>query len=355
MTVYIVYSDENAAAAQQGETISSSSLLESVINNSVTTGTAVSMPQNIVYTPSTEHMGQLGGVTARGQARGQLAKSLIRPAQNVVVGAQSPMTLQGTATNIAALQQLNAVRMQRSQFAMPSPTLDKMASLPGRRINNNRMVAAGGAMQTMMQTVARSPRKPAPLQHQRHASPGGFTTIRASTGLRNRMQTCSLQAGAAQRLTGCNVATPSTTPRIPAKSQRFAMSQKSPAVGPMAQPRSSPAKVTSALPPGGAAFGSAVSGAPDDPMKTTAEASGTNLVKGQEYALQYPNGRTLNAIWDGKFFSMKTATSTGGKGLVRSSAFLSHTDCVYWIQGSKPSNFIYFIKLFFKDFARLLM
>ena len=329
MTVYIVYSDENAAAAaQQGETISSSSLLESVMNNSVTTSTAASMAQNVVYTPSTQHMGQRGGVTARGRGRGQLAKSMIRQSQNVTVGAQSPMTLQGTATNIGALRQQNAARMQRSQFVMPSPTVGRMASPAGGRINNTRMVAAGGAMQTMMQNVARSPRKPAPLQQQRHSNSGGFTTIRT---------TSSLQSGAAQRLAGCNV----TTPHSPAQSQRFAMSQQSPAVGPMAQP--APASVASVLPPGGAALDNAVSDAPDDPLKIAAEASGASLVKGQEYTLQYPTGRTFNAIWDGTFFKMKVATSTRGKGLVCSSArgllFLSHNGRTYWI----PLNLISFI------------
>ena len=339
----------------------SSSLLETAINNcataaqtspAVTTSPLIACAQGTGHPHNSEQLSAVVGqprvntrppcgplgtsamTLTRGQPRGRMPKSIIRPhrlpgtQQKVLVGGraiQASMMQQGTATNI--VQQQHDTQPQSRLVTQPM-MMTKTTSHPGRQINHNKVVTVGGAnaacgaVQHVVQAMTRSPRSAgAPLRQQlRHVNPGGLTLIRTSTGQMIRVPTSSLQTPTGQRLAGCNIATPSTA-RTPSKTHRFVARPpvQSPVVDAVTPPRTTPTTVVAPVlaPSQGVSSvsdpSSFVSSSPlGSQMKIIAETANTTLVVGQEYALQYPNGRTLNVIWDGKFFKL-----TGGKGLIR--------------------------------------
>ena len=342
-TVYILYTqDENTAV--QNQTISSSSLLEAAFSDSVTTaqspavgGSSLACAQTIGL-PQGEHLvmtrpsalppgGTHGASTIsliRGQPRVAAPKSLLRPPsmQQKMLGGraiQSPVMQRGIVANIA--QQHN-ITTPRSQFVMQSVLAAKTPPQAVRPINNNKMVTVGGVMSQVAHTAVRSPCQMAPLQQQlqslRQVSPGGaMTFIRTSNGQMVQVQTSSLTG---QRLAEVNAASPNMAPRIPAKPQRFVAQAQTPrpAVCAVTPPRAG-IVTPSVAPPAqcrtvvsSAVTAPVSASSPGGQMTISTDASNASLVVGQEYALQYPNGRTLKVIWDGKFFKW-----TGGEWSVR--------------------------------------
>ena len=339
-TVYILYTqDENTAV--QNQTISSSSLLEAAFNNCVTTAQSpavgvssvacaqtLGLPQgeHLVMTrpsalpPAGTHSASTISLI-RGQPRVAAPKSLLRPPsmQQKMLGGRmirSPVT-----QNVANIAQQRNVTIPRSQFVMQSVLGAKTPPQAVRPINNNnKMVTVGGVMSQVAHTAVRSPCQVAPLQQQlqslRQASPGGaMTFIRTSNGQMVQVQTSSLTG---QRLAEVNAATPNMAPRprIPAKPQRFASRAQTPrpAVCAVTPPRAGIVAPTVAPPAqchtvvSSAVTAPVSASSPGGQMTISTDAASTSLVVGQEYALQYPNGRTLKVIWDGKFFKW-----TGGE------------------------------------------